>query len=217
VQLSGPSGKRIMDAKVVGFTERISSILVPENFLQWANVSIAHVQHQDISRVIVKLKSDNMLALTSYLDKHSLKIGDDKIRYSKMLSTLNVVMSILVFIGTAFMVFALVIVMLNFSLMIAQAKEEVSLLLQLGYKTTHLVRHLSMYLIVFMISVVILAAIVIGLGNDQLTQALTENGLEVSGDVAAAVVYAGAGFVALTLLISYYSIYRLINRQTGLR
>jgi hypothetical protein len=213
VRIYGAQGKRVFNAKVVGFSERISSILVPDNFLVWANREFGDASGGNASRVIVRLKDDQASMFEAYLHQHGLKISDEKLKYSKILTTMNVVMSVLVFIGTAFMMFALVIGMLNFSLMVAQAKEEVSLLLQLGYKARHLSTHLFYYLAVFMISVTTLSTIAFFLGNSLLTGFLSENGITISGDVTSEVIAAGVIFVSLSTLVSALSISRLISRQ----
>jgi ABC-type antimicrobial peptide transport system permease subunit len=213
VGIYGTERREVFKAKVVGFSERISSILVPDNFLQWANREFANSSGGNASRVIVRLRDDQATVFEKYLDEHGLKISDEKLKYSKILSTMNVVMSVLVFIGTAFMIFSLVIGMLNFSLMVAQAKEEVSLLLQLGYKARHLSTHLLYYLGIFLIAVVVLSVMSFLLGNSFLAKFLSDNGIEISATVSAEVVIAGVVFVLLSILVSAFSINRLIRKQ----
>jgi hypothetical protein len=213
VEISGAFGRRVFNARVVGFSERIASVLVPDDFLIWANAAIANADEQSAARIIVKTKNGKTHAIDAYLEKNNLKISDEKLKLGKVLTAMDVVMSVLVFIGTAFMLFALVIVMLNFSLMVAHAKEEVSLLLQLGYKTRYLVVHLSVYLLIFMVSVTALSALVFYTGNNVFTGFLISNGIEVSGHIATEVVLLATGFVVVSTLVSYYSINRLIRKQ----
>jgi hypothetical protein len=213
VEIYGVRGRRVLDAKVVGFSERIASILVPSEFLNWANDEIANSKDQTVSRAIIKLKTDRTNSLEEYLAKNNLAVSDEKVKFSRILTALNVVMSALVFLGTAFMIFSLVIVMLNFSLMVAQAKEEVSLLLQLGYTSKHLVRHLSLYLFVFMVTISIISAIVFAIGNDLMINFLAANGIELTNNIGSKVLLPGIGFIAISILVSYYSINRLIRRQ----
>jgi hypothetical protein len=213
VEIYGPLGRRVFNAKVVGFSDRISSILVPDEFLSWANIEIGDSDDQPVSRAIIKIKSDKAQSLDGYLEKNNLKVNDEKIKFNKIITTMNVVMSVLVFVGIGFMLFSLVIVMLNFSLMVAQAKEEVSLLLQLGYRAKHIVGHLSIYLFVFLASVSVLSSIVFIAGNHQLTIFLVANGVDVSQTITPEVIFLGIGFIAISILVSYYSIKRLIRKQ----
>ena len=213
VYVYGAQGRRVFNAKVVGFSERISSILVPDSFLSWANITIGQSSDNKASRIIILLKNDKASLLDAYLKEHNLKVSDEKLKYSKILNTMNIVMTVLAFIGIAFMVFSVVIGILNFSLMVAQAKEEVSLLLQLGYKARHLVNHLSFYLLVFMLSVVILSTLVFAVGNSFLLSFLTENGIAIVPGVSPEVFYSGIGFVLLSTIVSWYMISQLIRRQ----
>jgi hypothetical protein len=213
VEVSGVNGRKVFDAKVVGFSERIASVLVPENFLDWANDEIGGAEKPLVSRAIIKVKNDKNYLLEEYLEQNELKISDEKARMGKILSTMNTVLSTLVVIGTAFMGFALVIVLLNFSLMVAQAKEEVSLLIQLGYRSSDLVRHLLIYLIIFISTVSLMVAVIFGVGNYLLADFFHQNGLEISRTLSPEVVIAGICFVLLSLLLSYFSITRLIRKQ----
>jgi hypothetical protein len=213
VRIYGSQGRQVFNAKVVGFSERISSILVPDNFLEWANREFANTSGGNASRVIVRLKDDQAAMFEKYLGEHGLKISDEKLKYSKILSTMNVVMSVLVFIGTAFMIFSLVIGMLNFSLMVAQAKEEVSLLLQLGYKAKHLSTHLLYYLGIFMITVISISAIAFFTGNIFLVKFLSDNGIEITSAIASDVIIAGVAFITLSIAVSAFSINHLIGKQ----
>jgi ABC-type antimicrobial peptide transport system permease subunit len=161
----------------------------------------------------VKVKNDHAASLEEYLGKKNLKVSDEKMRLSEVLNTLNVVMSVFVVVGTAFMAFSLLIVVLNFSLIVARAKEEVSLLLQLGYRGRHLTRHLSGYLLIFMIVVSIAAVVVFAIGNNVLQNFLASHGLEVGRGVAPEVILSGVGCVLGSIAVSYFFIHRMIGNR----
>jgi ABC-type antimicrobial peptide transport system permease subunit len=214
VIIEGPGGRKAFKAKVVGFSERISSILVPDKFLSWANEFIGDADDTpDASRLIIKIKGDQSASFDEYIRTHGLKISDEKQKFNKILTVINVVMSILVFIGTAFMIFALVIVMLNFSLMVTQAKEEVSLLLQLGYTAKHLVWHLVRYLLIFMAAVTVLSVGVLVIGNYFLMTFFSNNGMDVSAGISVPVVLLGVIFIVVSYVVSYYAIRRVVSQQ----
>lgn len=213
VEVTGPGGRRIYDAKVVGFSERIASVLVPEGFLTWANSNIGGSDSQAVSRAIVRLRNEQTQQLEEYLDENNLQIADDKLKFGKIVTSLNVVMSSLVAIGTAFIAFALVIVMMNFSLMVTQAREEVSLLLQLGYKGKDLVKHLSSYLFIFM---AVVSAITVGAflaTTHFMSDFLVSNGMDISRAITPEAVVAAVTFVLIASFASYLSIHQLIRRQ----
>jgi hypothetical protein len=214
VEISGAREQRVFQAKVVGFSERLSSILVPEEFLAWANKEVGKEgDSQSVSRIIIKVKDNKVQSMETYFKEKNWKINDDKLKFGRLITVINIVMSVLVAIGTAFMLFAMIIVMLNFSLMVAQTREEVSLLIQLGYEAKHLVNHLSIYLWIFMGSVVLLTSVAFIFGNTLLIKFLRTNALSVTPAVSMEVIMWAVGFVLVSILISYYSIYRLIRKQ----
>jgi len=212
VEVYGDGGRKNFKGQVVGFSERITSVLVPQEFLNWANKEIGRVESPSTSRVIIKVKSDNASTMEKYFEENGYKVSDDKLKFSRILTIINIVMSVLVFIGTAFIVFALVIVMLNFSLIVSEAKEEISLLLQMGYKRKYIVNHLSIYLIIFIGLVAMFSALVFYFGNQQLLKFLTISGIELSGEAESEVIILGAGFILFSFVIALVSIFRVLRR-----
>jgi ABC-type antimicrobial peptide transport system permease subunit len=215
VQIEGPGGIRMYNAKIVGFTERINSILVPENFLEWANKEIGNSDSQETSRIMVKIRNDKTASLEKYFDEKDLQVNENTIKYSKIINIVKIVMSVLLFIGAAFILFSLVIVILNFSLIVAEAKEEISLLIQLGYKINQLVKHLSFYLVLFMISVSFVSVGLFVLANSFLQDFLDKNGISVSQGAEPAVFLSGAGIILAAFAVAMISVSRVVKRHGG--
>lgn len=214
IDVSGPKGKRTYDAKVVGFSERITSVLVPEEFLKWANQKIGKGNTSNASRTIIKVKGDKAGAIEKYFEENNFKVSEDKLKFSRIITIINVVMSVLVFIGTAFIIFSLVIVMLNFSLIVSEAKEEISLLLQLGYKTKYIVRHLLIYLFIFMGIVSLISLMVFYFGNQYLIGFLSHNGIELDLYIEPEVLLLAAGFIIISFMASLISIFNVVRKHS---
>lgn len=212
VDIYGPGGRKTMNGKVVGFSERITSVLVPENFLTWANKEIGQAAGNSVSRVIIKVKSDQAQAMEKYFEDNNFKVSDDKLKFTRILSIISIVMSVLLFIGTAFIVFALVIVVMNFSLIISEAKEDISLLIQLGYKAKYLLKHLSLYLSIFMVLIGAASTIIFYFANKQLVFFLSENGMNLNTGVEPMVLLLGCAFLFLSFVIALGSISNVLRR-----
>jgi hypothetical protein len=119
-------------AKVVGFSDRISSILVPEKFMQWANGNFATEKNAQPSRVVLRTKDPGNPQLTNYLKTHHLTTDADKTRFSKYRKAVTVAAGISWGVGIAMLLFALLIFTLFIELTIAFCKEEIALLVTLG-------------------------------------------------------------------------------------
>lgn len=178
IELSGPNGKQTFSGKIVGYSERISSVLVPLNFMQWANKNIGGFHGIDKpSRLIVKTNKKYAGGMDKYLSSNNLLINSDKLGTAKLNAWGKILVDILMVIGLAFVLFSFVIVLLNFSLIITEAKSEILLLLQLGYTTATITKHLWFYMAVYMTIVFAFSAVVYYSSYTYLNKILTSRGL----------------------------------------
>lgn len=119
-------------ARVVGFSDRISSILVPQSFMEWANAKFGNRKPVSTSRVVIRTEDPGKPQLTEYLAQNNLKTDVEKTRFSRYRQIVNFVVSISWATGLAMLLFALLIFSLFIELTIMSAKEEVKLLVTLG-------------------------------------------------------------------------------------
>jgi hypothetical protein len=65
--MTGPGGSMEFEAKIVGVTDRLSSILVPESFMRWANRSLALETGNAARRLIVETEPSRGASLHAFL------------------------------------------------------------------------------------------------------------------------------------------------------
>ncbi|CAN5219230.1 hypothetical protein BH11BAC6_BH11BAC6_00680 [soil metagenome] len=133
IRIKSPQGRQIFYGKVVGFSDRISSVLVPQPFMEWANKNFGSKdQSADPSRVVIRTKDPGNPELVSYLNSHGLTTDADKTRFSKYRQVVDVVVNISWVTGATMFLFALLIFTLFIQLTIASCREEIILLITLG-------------------------------------------------------------------------------------
>jgi hypothetical protein len=128
--------------RVVGFSDRISSVLVPQPFMDWANQKFGAGVNAQPSRVIIQTKDATDPRLISYLSQHGLSTNSEKTRFEKYRGIINAVVIISWVTGGLMFLFALLIFTLFIQLTIASAKEEIILLITLGAAPKQLQRFL---------------------------------------------------------------------------
>ena len=133
VLVEGPGGREIFSGRIVGFSERIASVLVPAEFMHWANKKIAIQPDAGPSRVIVKTTNPANPAIAPFLKKFRLTTSREKIQLGKSAMVLDVVMKGLSVLGLMFSLLALVMFSTNFRLVMAEAESDIRLLIELGY------------------------------------------------------------------------------------
>jgi hypothetical protein len=133
VTIQGKGQSYHLNGRVVGFSNRISSMLVPQNFMEWANSKFSSTTIlQQPSRVIIKTKDAGNPQLNNYLKKEGLVTDTDKTRFSKYRQVVDFVVNISSITGLLMFTFALLIFSLFIQLTIASCKEEIELLILIG-------------------------------------------------------------------------------------
>ena len=81
----GPRSKRTsVPARIVGFTNTFSSILVPSTFMKTANLKYADTQNQFHSQIIIKPIDKKLGLLESYLKEMGYKVGINLMQISRL-------------------------------------------------------------------------------------------------------------------------------------
>ena len=132
INMLGPQGVVHYYAKVVGFSDRISSVLVPQSFMNWANTKFGTNTEVKPSRVVIRTGDAGNPQLTRYLAQHGLQTDKDKMRFSKYRQIVDAVVNISWITGALMLLFALLIFTLFIQLTIASSKEDIALLITLG-------------------------------------------------------------------------------------
>lgn len=150
--------------RVVGFSDRISSLLVPQSFMDWANQQYGSIDNRSPSRIIIRTKDPGNPALNSYLKEKQLSTDQDKTRFSKYRQIVETVVNISGLTGLLMFLFAMLIFTLFIQLTISSCKEEIRLLLTLGASPKQLKRFLMrqffpVNMIIVFISLIILSGL----------------------------------------------------------
>ncbi len=135
--------------KLVGFSDRIPTILVPERFNQYANEKYGNPDERGItSRVLLEVNNPSNPDLKDFLKEKNYQTNNDKLNTGKAALIVSIVMLILLIFGLFFLTLSIVNIILFFSLLISEAKNEVKLLLELGYTSNKIAFYFVRYLII---------------------------------------------------------------------
>ncbi|MEO9020663.1 MAG: FtsX-like permease family protein [Ginsengibacter sp.] len=160
LECSGPYGTQNFKGNIVALSDRINSLLVPQTFMNWSNMYFMKDTAVHASRVYIKTKDANDPKLISYLDQQDYHLNKDKVKFSRIKSILQNIVSALGVFGILVIVLALMLFSFYLQLMIAKSKDNLRLLLTLGYSPKWLANSvaktwLPVYLFIIVIAVVV--------------------------------------------------------------
>ncbi|WP_161596841.1 FtsX-like permease family protein [Chitinophaga vietnamensis] len=198
---------------VVGFSDRISSFLVPQNFMEWANEKYGAATAPLPSRLIIKTPDPSNPQLVKFLDDHGYTTNQDKLKFSKTRVIVQTIVSVVGFFGLILLFFALLVFSMFIQLIIASCKKEIQLLVTLGTAPKQLQRYLlkqfvPLYFIIGVISLALVAAL-----QYMAATALAKHDMVVS-PWPAWLVFAGAlAVLALVYLVNLYTVRKYVLQE----
>jgi hypothetical protein len=160
----GTDGIQNFKGNIVALSDRINSVLVPNSFMTWSNQHFSGVTRVRPSRVYIKTKDANNPQLLTYLDQNNYHLNKDKTKFGRVKGILQNIISALGVFGILVIVLALMLFSFYLQLMIAKSKDNLQLLLTLGYSPRWLGNSvaktwLPVYVSIIFVSLIITAAL----------------------------------------------------------
>lgn len=135
LQLRSHDGEKTASFKgrIVGFSNRLNTILVPRDFMDWSNAYLGRKGNGSPgpSRIIIDTNSPGDVAITEYLDSHDLELAGDK-SSSQAAYFLNLISGLIIGIGGVITVLSFFILLLSVALLMQKNREKLHLLIMLG-------------------------------------------------------------------------------------
>ena len=131
-------------AHVVGFSDRIGSVLAPKSFIDYGNKIYGKAGASEAtSQLIIKAKDPSDTKFADYLQQHDYATNSENLRWSKMRAIVEVVVSATGILALLLMGIGTLVFILFIELTIARAQQSLTLLLQIGYSPRYLSRFMT--------------------------------------------------------------------------
>ena len=189
LKLSGDGNSQTFTGKVIGFSDRLNTILVPHDFITWSNKRFAKSQEAEISRLIIEVVNPSDPALLSYFKEHGYVPEEKPAESSKALFLLRVGVGVIIFIGLVFSLLSLIILTLSIYLLLQKNIEKLENLRLIGYTTSAVARPYNVIAVVLSVSIMILSVWIISQMRLLYIDYLAEStGREIHGTMALTIV-----------------------------
>jgi hypothetical protein len=208
-------GEKRIKLKIVGFEERIPSILVPESFLNWANKNVGTAEtDKEPARIVLQVHNPASPELANYLKEKNLQVNKEKTLLSQIAGQVVEVLGVIGVLGVAFVLLSLIIISMSFQLILSESKEEIKLLLQLGYTAQILAKFLQKSFIRFMLLYSVLGMVFASLLIYIFYEFMQTRGVSHLALFEPLIIVFGLLFIGLTLLYNLWNIRSLVNRYS---
>lgn len=148
--------------KVIGFSSRLNSILVPQSFMEWSNSTYAPDSKSAPTRLIVEVANPADERIAQYIEDNGFDTENNNLDAEKTTYFLKLVVTLVMAIGGVISVLSFYILMLSIYLLVQKNASKLQNLLLIGYSPTlvampYQLLTIGLNLVVLLIALVVLS------------------------------------------------------------
>lgn len=140
VRLSGRGRTERMKGRIVGFSNRLNTILVPQAFMDWANATLGDGGETAPSRLIVEVGNPADDRIAKYFKQKGYETEGDKLDAGKTTWFLKMVVGIVLTVGLIISVLSFYLLMLSIYLLLQKNTKKLENLLMIGFSPAAVAR-----------------------------------------------------------------------------
>ena len=153
--------KEHFKGKVIGFSSRLNTILVPQAFMDWSNQEFAPDDHSDPTRLIMEVGNPADENITQYLDLHGYEVETDKLDAEKTTYFLRMMVSMVMIVGLVISILSFYILMLSIYLLVQKNSSKLENLLLIGYSPSEVSKPYQLLTIGLNVVVLLIAWVIL--------------------------------------------------------
>ena len=160
IEITIARGKETFRAQIVGFTDRISSVLVPKSFMEEMNKRYGITTIDKPSRLILKVQDPSEKQFVSYLKTKDYTTNEEQLRWNKIRTVVQAIVTSVGGIAIIVVGMALLSFILFIEITVQKAAGHIRLMKQIGYAPSTLRKILNRFFLPWVSSAVLFAALI---------------------------------------------------------
>ena len=161
IYIQGNGLQEEFHGKIIGFSNRLNTILVPQTFMDWSNERFAPDQQSSPSRLLMEVGNPADENITKLLDERGYEVETDKLATEKTTYFLRMIVSLVVAIGLVISILSFYILMLSIYLLVQKNASKLENLLLIGYSPNNVAMPYQVLTIVLNVAVLLMAWLIL--------------------------------------------------------
>jgi hypothetical protein len=145
LRISNGQKEEWVDSKIIGFTNEIPALLVPEEFMNYANANFSDGSEANITQVMIAGKEGEFGKLEAYMDEHGLESRNSQVVVSRLKSIVGTLFGVISGISVIAVLLSGLVLIQYLQLLMTHNKYEIRTLLRLGYAPKGLINAFFWY------------------------------------------------------------------------
>lgn len=213
IDIRGAKGTAHFQGRIAGFSNRITSVLVPKSFMDYANSHYGNIQTSPESyRIIVEAKQNELPSIQKHFENEGYETNQELLKNGKFGSLLQAILGIVAVLGILVMFVSVSAFLLYVQLAITRSKYETETLLRQGYPHSKIISWYGKQLAFIMVFIAILTTTLL-IGVKSYTNKYIETfGFEAPASINQFVLLGGLSLVCLLWLVQYFAVRKQIYK-----
>jgi len=213
IDIRGAKGAAHFQGRIAGFSNRITSVLVPKSFMDNANSHYGNVQSTPESyRIIVEAKQNELPSIQKHFESEGYETNQELLKNGKFGSLLQAILGIVAVLGILVMFVSVSAFLLYVQLAITRSKYETETLLRQGYPHSKIVSWYGKQLAFIMLIIGISTTTLLFFVKSYTNQYIETFGFEAPDSLNQFVLLGGLGLVSLLWLVQYIAVRKQIYK-----
>lgn len=143
--LSNDSIKEWKNVRIVGFTNEVAAMLVPESFMNWANERYGKKEPMKITQLMISGEESEFGLVEEMLEKRHLESKKSQVVIGRLKSTVGTLILVVLAISVIAVFLSGLVLIQYLQLLLSKNAYEVKTLLRLGFHPKLLIKHFVVY------------------------------------------------------------------------
>ncbi len=197
--LSNDFSKKQFRAKIIGFTNEVSSILVPDSYMNYGKKTFGKRSKEQITQLMLSSKEKKFGLVEKFLEEHHYESKNAQLVTGRLKSVVSMLLIVIVFISFLTLIFSSFVLIQYIQLLISRNVYEIRTLLRLGYAPRTLYRVFVRYFVLLYLIICFAATAVFLIFKSQIDGILHSSGIYIELNISS--------FTWITLVISFVLFY----------
>jgi hypothetical protein len=200
ITIQGKGQRKKFETRIVGFSERINTILVPKSFVDWGNQNFGENPDPKPGRIIIIAKDPSSPDLFKYIEDHDYDLNKSELSNSKALAFLKITITIVLIIGLIIILLAFSLMVISIQLLLHRNNENIGKLSMLGYTLNEISLPYRLMVVALFAVTFAVSMIPLYFFRDFYTSNLILLGYENTTHIITNVILPGSGFIIIVVL-----------------
>ena len=155
IQVQGKGGQGYFKGKVIGFSSKLNTILVPQSFMTWSNSHFSPDSEMPPSRLILDVTNPADQRIGTYLEDHNYELEDNNLDAEKTTYFLKLMVTLVMGVGVVISALSFYVLLLSIYLLVQKNTTKLQNLLLIGYSPSRVALPYQMLTLVLNFAVLV--------------------------------------------------------------